>query len=1515
MKKYFSILLTFVFLGVLAWGGYAFYHRFLRPMRIAIVAEYDSEWVGYQEAVQGTNFAVHRYKKEEIAAAPFENYDLVMLRGMGWQPTDAELENVRKAAKLGAYIQVSAATRDSTRELNNIPKEIGQKFGQYASAGGAENLGNGLRYLARELKGYKADIPEPKQRPRRGFFHLDGKLYETLQEYDARFDAAYPKMPKDAPRVVLTGAFINFYDDLERGAVDLINRRLAESGCRVYALAGMGGQQQLEEIKPDVILFTPMGSLVGAETVTFLQEQNIPCINIVNIMDTQENWLNEPTAMTGGYTGQALVLPELDGVIEPTAIAARSTNEDGLSVRMPLTSRIEMLIRRVNRWITLKRKSNADKRVVIVYYKAPGHSPLGAAGMETIDSLYNVLKKMQDEGYDLGGRLPADSKGLTELIQKEGRTIGAWAQGSWEEYLREGDPVYIPAEEYAAWLQSDVPEPNRKALIRIWGDVPGKQNTVQKDGKPYLIVTRVKLGNIALMPLPSAAIISGEAAGETEIVADIGTDTVNTNANAQNVTTTSAARMNGSNAGGVSGTNITVKEGEGVVTDEMSAVHGTDQPPPHSYLGAYLWIRHGFKADAMIHFGTHGSMEFTKGKSAVLSDYCWPTILTGDMPHIYPYIINNIGEALLAKRRASAVMVTHLTPPFTKAELYGDISQMSDKIHDFRTVEGNALKTELIKSLTEMVRKNDMFKEIGYKENPPEESLLSQKDIEQLDEYLDHLADVNIQDGLHVIGREWAVTQIVDTVAAMLGEPGTEKLEKIRESGKLPDLPADKAEGMKYFVQGVLNGKIVDDTPKKEEEEEEETSKETKTSKEEKTPEKDTKMPKNENKNEDKKMNENRNRNFRMPDGGEMPEAMRRAIQEGGMGKTPSGMNHVPIISTVPTVPKEGVIGEMPTGMGTMPGGMPSGMGGGMPSGMSGGIGMGGMMGGGQSRWGEITGAPKKREESADPYVALIEASLFHANNLFDSIPFELEGIINALGGGYVPPSSGGDVIFNPDSAPTGRNMASVNLEQTPTPESYKVGVRLTENIITEFRAQNPDRWPRRVACTFWGGEYIRTRGVVLAQALYLMGLKPRRDSRNIVFDVEVIPSEELGRPRIDIVAQTSGQFRDAAVGRIELLDKAVRMVAELPDEKYPNYVKENSLQTEEDLKKEGIAPAEAREYSTARIFGSPTGSYGTGIQGTVDRAEDGSGGRIADRYISNMGGMYRSSKVWGVPVRGLFESQLKGTDMMIQSMSSNTWGPLTLDHVYEFNTLALAIREKTGTDPKIWFSDMRNPTSARAVTATQAIREEARSSIWNPKYIAGLQREGAAGAANLVEPMRNMRGWNVVQPSSIDQSLWDEMNAVYIEDKHNLKLKEYFEEKNPYALQDMTAILLDIVRKGMWKPSDDVIKKLAELHVEMVEKHGAGCSGDTCGDRQLHAFIGNILGGIPVTYEAALNQVLQAQGAPRPEVQGMQLEEKIELLKERNKELLTSAPFFVSVIVFGMMAILIGGFCRRIFF
>ena len=303
----------------------------------------------------------------------------------------------------------------------------------------------------------------------------------------------------------------------------------------------------------------------------------------------------------------------------------------------------------------------------------------------------------------------------------------------------------------------------------------------------------------------------------------------------------------------------------------------------------------------------------------------------------------------------------------------------------------------------------------------------------------------------------------------------------------------------------------------------------------------------------------------------------------------------------------------------------------------------------------------------------------------------------------------------------------------------------------------------------------------------------------------------------------------------------------------------------------------------------------------------------IADRFLQNRGAVYRSGKEWGIPVKGLMESQLHGTELVLQARASNSWGPLGLDHVYQFNTISLAVREKTGVDPTMWFSDLRNPNKPKAQTAVQAIREESRTEFWNPKYIQGQMREGRGAAAGMVEPIRNLRGWTVVQPSAIDKSIWDEMFNVYIDDKHELGMKDYFENKNPSALQDMTAIMLDTIRKGLWKPDQKVIEQLANLHVEMVEKHGAGCSRDTCGDARLHAFLGDILPGESLNaYQAALQTVQQAPAsAPQPEVEGMQLEEKIELLNKRPEVKQASAPVFITYILGGLILILGIGFIR----
>ena len=367
------------------------------------------------------------------------------------------------------------------------------------------------------------------------------------------------------------------------------------------------------------------------------------------------------------------------------------------------------------------------------------------------------------------------------------------------------------------------------------------------------------------------------------------------------------------------------------------------------------------------------------------------------------------------------------------------------------------------------------------------------------------------------------------------------------------------------------------------------------------------------------------------------------------------------------------------------------------------------------------------------------------------------------------------------------------------------------------------------------------------------------------------------------MLVQTSGQFRDAAASRITLLDKAIQMVSELGDEPFANYVRQGSARTETQLKKLGHAPKEARELATARIFGAADNrSYGTGIMGMVEKGDTWNDPRqVADRYVENMGGIYRDGDHWGTYEKGLLEAQMQGTEVVVQPRSSNTWGPLSLDHVYEFmGGMTLAIRTKTGVDPAGYFSDLRTPGQAKLTTAVNAIRDEARTTLWNPTFLRGMQREGPQAAASLAKTVRNMYGWTVMQPSSISQEMWDETYRVFIEDKHGLGMRDYFEQKNPQALQNMTSVMLETARKGYWKPSAEMLGKLAQtacragfqvrgrmLLRDMRQPEASGVR-----QRAAQRSRQSAAPGLLASYQAGLAAALEPS-RPLPEVKGIKLE------------------------------------------
>lgn len=328
--------------------------------------------------------------------------------------------------------------------------------------------------------------------------------------------------------------------------------------------------------------------------------------------------------------------------------------------------------------------------------------------------------------------------------------------------------------------------------------------------------------------------------------------------------------------------------------------------------------------------------------------------------------------------------------------------------------------------------------------------------------------------------------------------------------------------------------------------------------------------------------------------------------------------------------------------------------------------------------------AAQKREAAAITEVQrTINNITGYRKALEESPELEMKSVLNALAGGYVAPSSGGDAVANPLAVPTGRNLYSINAEATPSAIAWEKGMELANRTLEQYKKTHGD-YPRKVSYTFWSSEFVESEGATIAQVLYMLGVEPVRDPYGRVSDLRLIPSETLGRPRVDVVVQTSGQFRDLAASRLALISRAVEMAAASSGDRFGNRVAESTVETERLLVEQGVSPKEARDLSTQRVFGGVNGMYGTGIQDMItsgDRWENEQ--EIADTYINNMGAVYGSDKNWGDVNAGLLRAVLHNTDAVVQPRQSNTWGALSLDHVYEFmGGMNLAVRNVTGKDP-----------------------------------------------------------------------------------------------------------------------------------------------------------------------------------------------------------------------------------------
>ncbi|WP_411197512.1 cobaltochelatase subunit CobN [Segatella copri] len=1379
-------------------------------------------------------------KLSEITTDDFDHlddYDMIIVNGMGLRID----ENQRKQLEEASY-KVPTLTHAATNPANNIVSVDNfdaDYLMQYIENGSKKNYHSMLAYIRKFIDGKKFMAPEPErvdERPNYLLTHFDPKDekgdelgFNSIREYNA-FLAKNGLYKKGAPTILLTG-FMGAAPDMEKA--------FEKKGFMLYRinqLQSFIAGHHADSIQANAVVNMAHGRL-GDYFVEFLKQKNIPLFSPLNINRLTTEWENDKPGMNGGFMSQSIVTPEIDGAIRPYVVFGQRINKEGLQEVYGIPDRMESFVESVQGYVNLKNKKNSSKRIAIFYFKGPGQNALTASGMEVVPSLYNLLVRLKNEGYNVG-KLPANPQELAKMIQAQGAVFGTYAEGAYTQFLKSGHPALVTAQQFAGWTQKALSKKMVKEMNQLYGSFPGKYMATD-DGK--LAVARLQFGNVALLP---------------QVMAGVG-------------------------------------------GDSFKIVHGTDQAPPYTYVASYLWARYGFSADALIHFGTHGSLEYTPRKQVALGSNDWSDRLIGVVPHLYIYTIGNVGEAMIAKRRTYAQTQSYLTPPFKESELRQTYKQLSDAIQSYEK-KASAEQSLKVKALTV---KMGIARELGLdakQMNKP----YSADEIARVENFAEELANEKITGKLYTLGVPYDNDDVRTSVYAMATDPiaygmlavdklkgraqeGVEKhkqlfdrlyLSKARNtvtqllgSASVSDeyicryvgiTPAElqmarKVEAMQAApdpIQMMMQmadqmGGAKEAKPKRVDHRTVSELRAAKVSHKKKIPQM------------------SREAFEKMEQTGRFPDKMMEAIKKGQKWYQEDL--------------KKAKMAKAGKGKASQKSSKDKGM--------------------------MMSKAPKYTHQQIHLAQAIttVEHALQNVGKYSEALrqsPFnEMSSLMNALNGGFTAPSPGGDLIVNPNTLPTGRNLFSINVENTPSEDAWEKAKELCDNTIKMYCERHKGEYPRKVSYTLWSSEFIETEGATIAQILYMLGVEPVRDAFGRVTDLRLIPSKQLGRPRIDVVVQTSGQLRDLAASRLFLINKAIEMAANAKGDKYDNLVKAGVTESERVLVEKGMSPKEAREVSMYRVFGGVNGNYGTGIQEMVtagDRWDKES--QIAEVYMNNMGAFYGDEKNWETVRKAAFEAALTRTDVVVQPRQSNTWGALSLDHVYEFmGGMNLAVRNVTGKDPDAYLADYRNHSNMRMQEVKEAIGIEGRTTIFNPAYIKEKMKGGASSASTFAEIVTNTYGWNVMKPKAIDKEMWDEIYNVYVKDKYHLGTKEFFDKQNPAALMEMTAVMMESARKGMWKATPQQLKDIAKLHTETVNKYKPSCSGFVCDNAKLRNYIASKTDAASAKeYQQNVEQIRDAEAAKNSNDKGMVM--KKETLNEDAQKTTT----VVSGIVVGVIVI-----------
>ncbi|MFK0732055.1 MAG: magnesium chelatase subunit H [Gloeotrichia echinulata GP01] len=744
--------------------------------------------------------------------------------------------------------------------------------------------------------------------------------------------------------------------------------------------------------------------------------------------------------------------------------------------------------------------------------------------------------------------------------------------------------------------------------------------------------------------------------------------------------------------------------------DPMRLLFSRSASPHHGFAAYYTYLERVWRADAVLHFGTHGSLEFMPGKQMGMSGDCYPDQLIGTIPNLYYYAANNPSEATIAKRRSYAETISYLTPPAENAGLYKGLKELSELIASYQTLKETGRGIPIVNSIMDKCRMVNLDKDINLPESDAKDISADERDniVGSVYRKLMEIESRLLPCGLHIIGKPPTAEEAIATLVNIASLD--------RQEEEIQGLPGIIANSLGRNIEDIYKNNdagILADVQLLQD--------------------------------------------ITLATRAAVTALVQEKIDAEGRVSLVSKLNFFNMGKKEP--------------------------------------------------WVEAlhqAGYPKVNTSALKPLFEYLEFCLKQvcADN-------ELGGLLQGLEGEYILPGPGGDPIRNPDVLPTGKNIHALDPQSIPTTAAVQSAKIVVDRLLARNKAENDGKWPETIACVLWGTDNIKTYGESLAQIMWMVGVRPVPDALGRVNKLELISLEELGRPRIDVVINCSGVFRDLFINQMNLLDQGVKMAAEADEPLEMNFVRKHALQQAQDM---GI---NLRQAAT-RVFSNASGSYSSNINLAVENSTWDSEAELQEMYLNRKSFAFNSDNP-GVmdESRQIFETTLKTADATFQNLDSSEISLTDVSHYFDSDpTKLVASLRADGKKPSSYIADTTT-ANAQVRTLSETVRLDARTKLLNPKWYEGMLSHGYEGVRELSKRLVNTTGWSATA-GAVDNWVYEDTNETFIKDE---EMQKRLMNLNPHSFRKIVSTLLEVNGRGYWETSEENLDRLRELYQEVEDR------------------------------------------------------------------------------------------------